>query len=383
MAMPWLTPVRPGAQQTPGNPPSNEVSVMSLPSEMLRQLDAAPETAQRQYRDRLAQLAVMFLGSEERALDEILRSVDSDLERAVAVMYSPLLPYHKRPAPPAPIERPLAPDFAYATNPWLAGTSLAGAFPPVAPAAPPQLSPRARALAIVITAPQPNREDTPMMDLAVPDLVAPPPEDPDSEPSSPIAPWDLTLEDTDTQRDVAYLRQVFPGISDEFILRAMEEGGGDPAATLAWATAINDADRVLGVISDAFPTAAPEEVKDALLAKNGSATATYVLLSRRHESAWDSEHFALSTQIARKLLPADDGLAPEFSDPDPSYAWHKAKWWETMVATKAYKVAESPQSAAAWSHITLLTSTTVDVSLWAASHVENLGAWHSNKLTFG
>jgi len=53
-----------------------------------------------------------------------------------------------------------------------------------------------------------------------------------------------------------------------------------------------------------------------------------------------------------------------------------------MVATKAYKVVESAQSAAAWSHVTLLASATVNLSQQATDHVENLGVWHSNKTAF-
>jgi len=45
-----------------------------------------------------------------------------------------------------------------------------------------------------------------------------------SEPSSPITPWAPSLTDTDAQKDVAYLCQMFPSISDEFLLRALEEG---------------------------------------------------------------------------------------------------------------------------------------------------------------
>ena len=358
---------------------------MSLPSELLRQLNAAPEAAQWQYRDRLAQLAAMFPDSGEQTLGEILRNVDGDLERAVVVMFSPLSPYHKKPALPTPVERPPAPDFTYTSNPWLAGMPPTPPAP-VAPVTPPQLSPRAKALSVVIAAPSPalpKREDTPMEDVvAAPDLVAPPPEDPDSKPGSPIAPWNPTLEDANTQRDVVYLHQVFLGISDEFVLHTMEEGGGDPAATITWAAAISNANRVLGVISDAFPTAAPGEVQKALLAKNGSATTAYTLLSRQHESMWDREHFTLSSQIAQKLLPADNGLTPKFCDPDPSYAWHEVKWWETMVATKAYKVAGSTQDTAAWSTVTLLASTTVDITPRVAGHMESLGAWHTNKVAF-
>ena len=137
MAMPWLTHARPGAPKPPGNPPSDEVSMISLPSEMLRQLNTAPETAQRQYRDWLAQLVAMFPSSEEQALDDILKNVDSDLERAISVMYSPHSPYHRKPALPAPTECPLAPDFVHPTDPWLAGVPLAHADAPL------QLSPRA------------------------------------------------------------------------------------------------------------------------------------------------------------------------------------------------------------------------------------------------
>jgi len=274
MAPPWLTPVRPGAHETPRNPPDDETSMVSLPSELLKRLGAAPDVAQQQFRDCLAQLAAMFPGSTERDLEEILGSVDGNLERAVTMMFSPLLPYHKKRAPPAPTERPLAPDFSYPSNLWLAGTSLG--------AAPPQPSPRAKALTVVIAASSPPaREDTPMEETeAVPNLVTPAPEDPESEPGSLIAPWNPTPEDASTQRDVTYLRQAFPRISDKFVLRAMEEGGGDPAATIAWAATISDADQVLGVIAGAFPTATPKEVKDALLTKNGSATAAYTLLSQ-------------------------------------------------------------------------------------------------------
>ena len=305
----------------------------------------------------------------------MLRSIDSDLERAVAVMYSPHLPYHKKPTPPAPVERPLQPDFSYVTNPWIASAPL-----------PPQTSPRARALAEVICAPSPplpESEDTPMEDItAAPDLVALPPEEPTSEPGSPIAPWAPSLDDTSTQRDVAYICQVFPGTSDEFILCALEEGEGDPTATIAWAVAINNADKVLGVISKAFPTATPKEVKDTLLSKNGNATATYTLLTRRHKSAWDREHFALSSQIARKLIAVNSKTAPEFCDPDPSYIRHEAKWWDTMVATKAYKVADSALDTSNWSAVTLLAASTVDIGPRVTGYVESLGAWHTDKTAF-
>ena len=107
-----------------------------------------------------------------------------------------------------------------------------------------------------------------------------------------------------------------------------------------------------------------------------------MLLSRRHKSAWDWEHFRLSSQVARKLLPADEGLTPEFRDQDPSYARHEAKWWETMIATKAYKVAGSAQDSATWSQVTLLVTSTIDVTPRTTGYVESLGAWHNNKSAF-
>jgi len=351
--------------------------MISVASELLRTLDAAPEVAQRQFRDWLAQLATLFPGSTEDYLSDILSKVNSDLERAVTVMLAPNSPYHKKaPAPPATLERPLAPDFSYHGSPWLSGTSM-GAAPPAAP----QPSPRARALAVVIAAPtQPDREDTPMEEaVPAPDLVAPAPAEPKSEPGSPLIPWSPTQEDAAVQQDAVYLRRAFPGLSDEFVLWAMEEGGGDPAATIAWAAAISDADRVLGVMADAFPTADPGDVKDALLAKNGNATAAYMLLSRRHESTWDREHFRLSSQVARKLLPADENLVPEFRDSDPAYARHEAKWWETMVATKAYKVAGSAADSAAWSVVSLIASDTMASSPRVIGYVESLGAQHNDK----
>jgi len=77
--------------------------MISVASTLLRELDAAPEVAQRQF--------------------------------------APHSPHHKKaPAPPTAIERPPAPDFSYHGSPWLTGTSM-GAAPP-APAAP-QPSPRA------------------------------------------------------------------------------------------------------------------------------------------------------------------------------------------------------------------------------------------------
>jgi len=294
-------------------------------------------------------------------------------------MLAPNSPYHKKaPAPPAAIERPPAPDFSHPGGPWPAETTPSG--PPATPVAP-QLSPRARALAVVIAAPaQPDREDTPMEEaVPAPDIVAPAPVEPESEPGSPITPWDPTQEDAAVQRDAVYLRQAFPGLSDEFVLRAMEEGGSDPTATIAWAAAISDADRALGVMADAFPTADPGEVKDALLAKNGNATAAYMLLSRQHESTWDQEHFRLSSQVARRLLPADENLAPKFRDSDPAYARHEAKWWETMVATKAYKVAGSAADSAAWSVVALIASDTVVSSPRVIRYVESLGAQHNDK----
>ena len=380
MATPWLTSVRPGAQQTPGKPPSDAVSMISVASELLRSLDAAPEVAQRQFRDQLAQLATLFPESTKSYLEEILLRVEGDLERAVTVMLAPHSPYHKKaPAPYAATERPPTPDFSYPGNPWLAGTSL-GAIPPATPPAP-QLSPRARALAVVIAAPtQPEREDTPMEEAApAPDLVAPAPAEPESEPGSPLTPWNPTQEDAAVQCDTVYLRRAFPGLSDEFVLQAMEEGGGDPAATIAWATAITDADRVLGIMADAFPTASPGEVKDALLANHGNATAAYTFLSHQHESTWDQEHFCLSSQVAWKLLPADEALAPEFRDRDPSYTWHEDKWWDTMIATKAYKVAGSAPDSATWSIVSLLAAGTADISPRIAGYVESLGAQHNDK----
>ena len=90
---------------------------------------------------------------------------------------------------------------------------------------------------------------------AVPDLVvtAPAPAEPEHEPGSPITPWHPTQDDILAQQDAAYLRLMFPTIPDEFASQAIREGGGDPAAAIAWATAITDADRAQGIIADAFP----------------------------------------------------------------------------------------------------------------------------------
>jgi len=53
-----------------------------------------------------------------------------------------------------------------------------------------------------------------------------------------------------------------------------------------------------------------------------------------------------------------------------------------MTATKTYKVADSPQDTAAWSHVTLLAGTHTDVSPRTTGHVESLGAWATNKTAF-
>jgi len=366
--------------------------MFSVAAELLGALDAAPEVAQRQFRDRLAQLAAIFPETAESYLEDILSKVDGDLERATTVMYAPGSPYHKKTAaPPATTGRPPAPDFSYHGSPWT--PDMAPGAPPTDPRPGPQAralavlipapaaplpSPRARALAEVIAAPtQPDREDTPMEEAtAVPDLLAPAPErpEPESEPGSPLTPWYPTQDDTLAQQDAAYLRRMFPTISDEFVTQAIKEGDGDPAAAIAWAAAISDADRVLGVLASAFPAATPEEVKTATMNANGNATAAYVILSRKHESAWDPEQFRLTSQTARRLLPADEGRAPEFHDRDPAYAEHEAKWWDTMVATKAYKVADSAGSPALWSRITQLASSYADVAPRTANLVETLAS---------
>ena len=185
-------------------------------------------------------------------------------------MLAPNSPYHKKePAPPAAVERPLAPDFSYPGNPW--PTETTPSEPPAAPAAP-QPSPRARALAVIIAAPtQPEREDTPMEDAAaVPDLITPAPVNPESTPGSLIDPWAPTQEDESARRDTLYLRQVYPEMSNKFCLRALEEGHGDPATTIAWAAALSDADRVLGVIADAFPTATPKKSRTPSSPRTGT-----------------------------------------------------------------------------------------------------------------
>jgi len=362
--------------------------MISVAAELLAALDAAPEVAQRQFRDRLAQLTTLFPGTTEEYLGDILSKVDGDLERAVTVMYAPGSPYHKRTAaPPAPLERPPAPDFSYHGSPWM--TNAAPAAPPAAPQpgpqaralsvlipAPvaPQLSPRARALAVAIAAPtQPGQEDTPMEDAApAPDLVAPAAADPDSEPGSPLVPWHPTQSDIIARQDADYLRRMFPAIPDEFVAQAIREGDGDPAAAIAWATAITDADRILGVLASAFPTATPEEIKEAAMSRNGSATAAYTLLSRRHESAWDPEQFPLTSQTARRLLPPPDDMAPEFYDRDPAYAIHETKWWDTMLATKAFRIADSAEDSALWTRISQLASSRADIAPQTANHVEAL-----------
>jgi len=376
--------------------------MISVDAELLKALDAAPEVAQRQFRDRLAQLATIFPDTAESYLEDILSKVNGDLERAVTVMYAPGSPYHKKAtAPPTTAERPPAPDFSYHGSPWLPG--LTPSAPPTAPLpgpqaraptvaipAPfsPQLSPRAQALAEVIAAPtQPDREDTPMEEAApAPDLVAPAPApapaEPESNPGSPVTPWHPTQDDVLAQQDAAYLRRMFPTISDEFVTQAIREGDGDPAAAIAWATAITDADRVIGIIADAFPTATPEEVNNTLLDKNGNAAAAYACLSRQHISTWDRGHTSVHTMLAGKLLPPTEAPAPEFRDRDPSYASHETRWWETMVATKAYKVAGSPQDAALWSDITLLATSRVDVTPRVAGYVDSLGAWYTDRSGF-
>jgi len=53
-----------------------------------------------------------------------------------------------------------------------------------------------------------------------------------------------------------------------------------------------------------------------------------------------------------------------------------------MVATKAYKVAGSPQDSAAWSHISLLMTTRVDITPRVAGFVESLGAWYTDRSGF-
>jgi len=50
-----------------------------------------------------------------------------------------------------------------------------------------------------------------------------------------------------------------------------------------------------------------------------------------------------------------------------------------MIATKAYKVAGSAQDSAAWSQVTLLVTSTVDITPRTTGYVESLGAWHNNK----
>jgi len=217
----------------------------------------------------------------------------------------------------------------------------------------------------------------------VPDLIAPAPAGSDSEPSSPLVPWHPTQDDIIARQDADYLRRMFPTIPDKFISRAIREGDGDPAAAIAWATAITDADRVLGVLASAFPTTTPKEIKEAAMSRNGSATAAYTLLSRKFESAWDPEQFPLTSQTAQRLLPAVGDMAPEFYDRDPAYAIHETKWWDTMLTTKAFMVADSAEDSALWTRISQLASFRADVAPQTASHVESLAtARYSDRPAF-
>jgi len=53
-----------------------------------------------------------------------------------------------------------------------------------------------------------------------------------------------------------------------------------------------------------------------------------------------------------------------------------------MIATKAYKVAGSPQDSAQWSDVTLLATSRVDVTPRVAGYVESLGAWYTDRSSF-
>jgi len=218
----------------------------------------------------------------------------------------------------------------------------------------------------------------------VPDIIAPTPEEPVSEPSSPITSWSPTQEDQTAQRDMAYLQSMFPSTLDKILLCAMGEGHNSPAATTAWVMAINDTDKILNILTSAFPTAPSKVVKDALLSKNGNVTAAYVSLAQRYQSAWDEGYagdFKILAQITDRLIVVEDTPTPEFSDPNPFYAPHKAKWWDTMVSTKEYKVPE-PVKVAHWSKVTMIVNTTVDISPRVCSYVKALRAWWTDRMAF-
>jgi len=89
------------------------------------------------------------------------------------------------------------------------------------------------------------------------------------------------------------VHEAFPSLSPtkkkkkKILIRALDEGSGDPAATTAWISAINDADKYMDIIGSAFPSAPFDDIKGTLMAKNGNVAAAYVSLAQRYESLWD------------------------------------------------------------------------------------------------
>ena len=194
---------------SPGRPPSDVSSLFSI-SSAVRALDRAAATALSQFRDRTAQLQSMYPETSTDYLSMILNKCNGDVSRAITVMVSLLSLLHEKALAQIVAVPPAAPNFAYST-----GINLQGIIDAINNPTQPSKEHRVPMDKDTI----PAAPSTPLEMTIVPDLVASTPKEMPEEPGSPISSWEASQEIRVAQRDMAYLRHMFPTTTDEILIQ--------------------------------------------------------------------------------------------------------------------------------------------------------------------
>jgi hypothetical protein len=196
-----------------------------------------------------------------------------------------------------------------------------------------------------------------------------------------ISEWPNTqLSMADGDAAAAFLFQTHPSLHEDIIYIALEQSGNDTAAASAWCTMVEKADGALKMLSESFPTANPDSIKQTLLSLDGDVSKAYCSLANTHVSSKAhpvSEAWLRVNALPARLAPSapNTQYEPDFHFSNPRFRDYENRWWDSLIESTKFRT-KDPKILAAWDAIAPYAISRLDVSPRMARYVENLNLRH-------
>lgn len=176
---------------------------------------------------------------------------------------------------------------------------------------------------------------------------------------------------------LAQLHSVYPALSEDFLLAALEQHEYDPAAALGWLVSVNDINILTAAMMDAFPSAPKQTVNRLVQECGGDLSAIWSTLSQSYTLAWTNQFSASAIQrkLSRSRLLVDDNESDvsEVMTISDSLRRFESSWWTSVHSACKFRLGTGSLHLSSWDSVCLIACTNTPVSPRFAGHIFSLG----------